>query len=189
MLPPTLRLYSSMQPLREPCRFALRFPPSRASGQALRFPSGQAQDEPAFNPMHHRAPLRHCAPHRHSMPLFVIPAKAGIQETQVWGQGGHGERPEPRDRPPPLPWRERVGVRGTNIATLPRPVYHPPLNPLPSREGGSVIPPSPLEGEGWGEGDQHRNASPSRVSPSPQSPPIKGGGICWPVRPGARGLG
>jgi hypothetical protein len=32
----------------------------------------------------------------------------------------------------PLPWWERVGVRGNIISAFP---FHPPLDPLPSREG------------------------------------------------------
>ena len=39
-------------------------------------------------------------------------------------------------------------------------VFHPPLNPLPSRDVGNRCTPSPPAGEGWGEGDQHRNAAP-----------------------------
>lgn len=44
-----------------------------------------------------------------------------------------------------------VGFGRTGTMFACEQVFHPPPNPLPSREGGSA--PSPLRGEGWGEGE------------------------------------
>jgi hypothetical protein len=40
----------------------------------------------------------------------------------------------------------------TSVPIIDITYYHPPLHPLPSREGGIKEVPSPLEGEGKGEG-------------------------------------
>ncbi len=128
---------------------------------------------------------------------LVIAAQAAIQETPDIDQAGYDNRfPQSRfvlsprivGSPFDFPQDEPTSA-GSTDRPCHKPVYHPPLNPLPSREGGFLyplspggqIPPSPLVADipplPW------RERVGVRGTPPQQYPPP----LPWRERAGVRG--